>query len=347
MRKLSIGSLLCFLLLALAGPAPSGTVAALPLESSSGQGSQPTPAELINAVNALRLSNGLPALQVNAILTQTAQGQANALLATDGAVGHARPGGMSYTEQLLLLGYPLAGDLTLGGYRAENFVFGNGLTVQDAVQLWLGDTPHTSTMLSPNYLDIGAGVAQDSDGTIYYVIDCARPTASGQPQSDAASMLLTATVVSQLAGMSQYIVPVSMSTARPDGIVYHKVQYGQTLWSVAIEYHTTIKNLQALNNLSDTAVYEGQILLVQRGATQPAPSAPAPEISPSLTPTPFATLTAEGSPSPATVTVFPGTTDIPPVDSSNGFSPGLWVAVVMLVLLIGATAAVFFIRPRS
>src|SRR5574341_79663 len=83
-----------------------------------------------------------------------------------------------------------------------------------------------NTMLSPNYIDIGAGVAIGSDGAVYYVIDTARPTSSGLPQPDAASVLTVTADSSQL--LSQYIIPVSLSTARPDGTVYHKVQYGQS-----------------------------------------------------------------------------------------------------------------------
>ncbi len=254
------------------------------------QQGQPTASELINAVNSLRLSHGLPALQIHPILMQTAQSQANALLASAGAVGHNRPGGMTFTEQLIQLGYPLAGDLSLGGYRSENFVFGANLTIEAAIQLWLGDGSHTGTMLSPNYLDIGAGVAVGSDDAVYYVIDCARPTSSGQPQSGAATLAGTEDGQSQLP--NQYIVPVSRSTARPDGVVLHEVRYGQSLWSIAIAYGTTIRNLRALNDLSDTTIYEGQTLVVQRGATQPV--APSPAAAKGATQTPIAASRAGG-----------------------------------------------------
>jgi LysM repeat protein len=50
------------------------------------------------------------------------------------------------------------------------------------------------------------------------------------------------------------------------------VQYGQTLWSIAITYHTTIKQIQSLNHLSTISIIDGQKLLVIKGATQPAPT---------------------------------------------------------------------------
>jgi uncharacterized protein YkwD len=316
-----------------------------PFPAGNDPAGQPTPSELINAVNALRADRGLPALKIHPILTQTAQSQANALLASNGAVGHTRPAGMTFTEQLIQLGYPLAGDLSLGGYRSENYVFGNGLSVQDAIQFWLGDEPHTNTMLSPNYIDIGAGVATDGDGTVYLVIDCARPTSSGLPQSDASSVL-TVTVESQSQLLSQYIIPVSLSTARPDGVVYHKVQYGQTLWSIAIAYGTTINNLRTLNNLGDTVVYEGQVLLVQRGATQPAVSSPTPSTAASATAAIPTSTTVETvaalAATPASATEEPTAGTV-----AGGPSPGLILGIFLFVMVLGAAMAAFFIRQQN
>jgi uncharacterized protein YkwD len=304
---------------------------------------EPTPSELINAVNALRSSHGLSALKIHRILMQTAQSQANALLASHGAVGHSRPGGMTYTEQLIQLGYPLAGDLSLGGFRSENYVFGTDLTIADAMQFWLGDEPHTNTMLSPNYLDIGAGVAIGSDGTVYYVVDTARPTSSGLPQSDAASALTVTVDPSQL--LSQYIIPVSRSTARPDGMVYHKVQYGQSLWSIAIAYGTTIKNLQALNNLSDTTIFDGQVLLVQRGATQPASPVPTPTGTPSPTPV-SATPTHIELPASPTMSLF-GAETTEASQASRGSSAGPMLGIVVFLMVVGATAAALLLRQKN
>jgi LysM repeat protein len=73
--------------------------------------------------------------------------------------------------------------------------------------------------------------------------------------------------------LSQYSVPVVLSTARPDGDVIHEVKYGQTLWSIAIEYGTTIEQIKRLNNLTSDTVVPGWTLLVKKGATQPVLSA--------------------------------------------------------------------------
>jgi LysM repeat protein len=70
--------------------------------------------------------------------------------------------------------------------------------------------------------------------------------------------------------LSQYSVPVVRSTARPDGDVIHEVKYGQTLWSIAIDYGTTIEQIKRLNGLTSDVVVPGWTLLVVKGATQPA-----------------------------------------------------------------------------
>lgn len=277
---------------------------------------------------------------------QVAQSQANALLATQGSIGHGRPAGMTLTQQLLLLGYPLAGDLSLGGYRSENFVFGSSLTVQNAIEIWRGDEPHTATMLSQDHNDIGAGVTIGSDGTVYYVIDTALHTANGLPQSDAATQI--ANMGSglgsdpQAALVSDYMVPVRVNTARPEGDVFHKVEYGQTLWSIAIEYHTKIKEIMALNHLGeDTTVYPGQLLLVMKSATQPPSAAPTYPASPTprLTSTP--TNIQPGFP---TMTIAPFSTDSNQNDAPRSSSSGLWIGVVIFLAVVGGIAAALTIR---
>jgi LysM repeat protein len=301
---------------------------------------------LITAVNNLRLANGLAPLNTHPILMQVAQSQADALLATEGAVGHGRPNGMTFTQQLLLLGYPLSGDLSLGGYRSENYVFGYGMTEANAVEAWQGDDPHTNTMLSPNRSDIGAGVSIGSDGTVYFVIDTALQTSSGLPQSDADLYLPGGggTALNPEDALSQYIVPVTVSTAHPNGDVYHKVQYGQSLWGIAIEYHTKIDLIRQLNNLGeDNTVYPNQLLLVMRGATQPAPAA---------MPTVLPATMEPSSDTPETMTPMHVPTATALVEQStasesSGPSFGVTILVLVLLIVVGGGTAVWFIREPA
>lgn len=260
------------------------------VQIADAQESTPTPAELINEVNALRLVNGLNALAAHPVLMQIAQDQANGI--ASGMPGHWRPNDLTLGQWMMTLGYPLSGDLSQDGYRSENWT--PAQTSKDAVQSWLGDEPHTNTMLSPYRSDIGAGIVATEDGFIF-VIETALQTTSGQMQSNASAILtgipLTqqaynagATLAAENGTLPQYSLPVAIATANLGGDVIHEVQYGQTLWSIAITYGTTIKEIQRLNNWDSDDVYVGQQLLVMKGATPP------PQVTPASPTSTFSTL---------------------------------------------------------
>ncbi len=283
-KQLFVISALGFILLVMTA---QNILAATP-SIQQGQENGPSPADLINAVNDLRLENGLSTLAAHPAMMQIAQWESDAIAA--GAPGHTRPPGLTLGQWMISFGYPLGGNIALDGYRSENWVGGLEMTVDQAIISWLGDAPHTNTMLSPNRSDIGAGVTviQDDLGNLvyYYVIETALQTSDGQQQYEAL-VLLTALPQTQLAGygdatqaaaallVPQFMIPVSVATARPDGDVIHEVKYGQTLWSIAIAYGVKIDDIKRLNNITDDDVWPNQNILVQKSATQPVPTAAA------------------------------------------------------------------------
>jgi uncharacterized protein YkwD len=303
-----------------------------------------TPSQMIAAVNNLRISHGLPALTDHPILMQTAQSQADYMAAT-GNVTHARPGGMTYTQQLLSLGFPLAGDLSRGGFRAENILSSYGPLDWNGVPPGWQDADHMNTMLSQNFTHIGAGISQ-SGNTYYYAVDTAAVTSNGQMQSSAGGILTSVPGgADEAADVSQYMVPVTVSTARPDGDVIHKVQYGQSLWSIAIAYGTTIKNIQALNHLGeDLVIYQGQELLVLKGATQPAAQESA--TAPPVTETPSPTASTTAAPAETQAEAKPQPTDADLAGAAPVSSRAL-VVVLILAAFVGAGMAVWLIRDPN
>jgi len=328
--------------------APRETAQAQTQDTETPQVTQPpAPAEIIDGINALRLSYGLPALATHPVLMQLAQRQADGIAA--GLHGHWRPYGLTLGQLLIMEGYPLAGDLTQDGYRSENWIV--SMTAQGAIDAWLWDDEHSNTMLSEFRSDIGAGVSMMRDewgqDQIYVVIETALQTRSGQQQSGAKDFLthlpgiingttsINGTPVPLSEG--QYIIPVFRSTARPDGDVFHQVQYGQTLWSLAITYGTTIEQIRRLNNLgSSNTVYEKQMLLVQKGATQPVPV-------PTQTATIVFSTVSPSTPSPTTTLteVVGGTIAHPPNQSASV------VLVVILVLSLGLAGVGASIRVKT
>lgn len=272
---------------------------------------------LIAEVNALRAANGLPAYTANSILMGIAQQHAE-FMSVNG-VSHTGYGGTRPSQRALNAGYPLAGDLSQGGFISENITAGNNKSVQDAVLQWQGDAPHLNTMLSPNLTEIGAGVAI-VNGYVYYVIDAARPTASGQPQvvNTLAPGQTAPTLVVYAPPLASTAIP---NTPLPDGAIYHIVQPGETLWLIAITYNMRVADIRQLNGMSETeAIYPNEKLLLVKGSgiiptLEPAPGAdegPTPTIL--FAPAPLATLQplnfAEG---PPTLALSPSATATPDV----------------------------------
>jgi len=348
-KHITAALILALALAFLALPAPR--ILAAPPVVPPGQDGGHSPDDLIRAVNDLRLANGLEALSPHPALMGIAQWEADAILA--GAPGHTRPPGYTLGQWMISSGYPLGGNIALDGYRSENWVGGRDMTAAEAITSWLGDAPHTNTMLSPHRSDIGAGVAvgQDDEGhpVYYYVIETAQQTSSGQQQYEAL-MLLTALPQTQSAAygnatqaaaallVPQYMIPVSVATARPDGDVIHEVQYGQTLWSIATEYGVKIEQIQRLNNFTDHEVFPNQKLLIQKSATQPVPTATA-----SVTPTARATAVP---PSPTVSATATPQAEVEKVKSSSTLNPTLIMFILLLILIPGGLVWLFLKESR-
>ena len=134
----------------------------------------PSAQALVDAINAERVKKNVPPLKVHPILMTSAQNHAE-YMASGGGITHYSADGSRPFQRHLALGYPLAGDLSRGGFASENIVAGSGMTIEQAIASWYGDEPHTNTMISDKYTECGAGVAV-SGNVIYYCFDVARAT---------------------------------------------------------------------------------------------------------------------------------------------------------------------------
>jgi hypothetical protein len=295
---------------------------------------------LIDQVNALRAANGLPGYSINTILMSIAQQHAEYMAAN--GVSHYGYGGTRPYQRALNAGYPVGGDLSLGGFFSENITAGVNKTPLQAVQEWQGDAPHLNTMLSGNLTEIGAGAAQVGD-YIYYVIDCSRPSGSSAPQTTSvpAPTLPGGTPGSTytpevVAGpLASTILP---STPDSDGKLFHIVQPGETLWLIAISYGVKVAEIRKLNNLAENAnIYPQTKLLVKIVPLPTATSTITPTAPPTYTPVP--TWTALPSPT-LTVTPLPKVAVAP----QNASLPILGAIVLTALLLAGFLTASARIR---
>jgi LysM repeat protein len=130
-------------------------------------------------------------------------------------------------------------------------------------------------------------------------------------------------------------VPITKSTPDEDGLVYHEVQYGQTLWAIAIEYGVKIDEIRALNSLGPTTeIYQGDMLLVRKDAP-PSPVKATVETlaSPTLltqvsSPTPFPTITPLVTETPIIIIE-----DQEESSDDNNSMTGIAIGIVLVAIL--------------
>ena len=132
---------------------PSSVEAGTPASSSAAS-------ELASLTNAERRQAGLPALAVSQSLMRAAQLHADQM-ASMGQMAHSLPGAR----------YPEPQDrLAALGYRwqayAENVAYGQG-SPASAMSSWMGSSGHRANILNPGLTEIGAAVANGSDGRPY------------------------------------------------------------------------------------------------------------------------------------------------------------------------------------
>jgi LysM repeat protein len=222
--------------------------------------SQVTAADLISAMNVLRTSYGLqPLIEdpiIDAVAQSTAQTMADNLLSWH--IGD------------------VAGRLAAAGYgggskvwATENFAIGYDASIDEIMVMW-SDESHMLPAVNPYYCNIGAGTAQASNGSTYYVLQAAY--VSGQ-----ACDSNTSPVGPVEGGGFGIIVPVTTATPDATGKIVHVVKSGQSFWAIAVAYQTTIKEILRWNNLPEGTVLQiGQELVI-----------PNPKAEGYMTPTPF------------------------------------------------------------
>jgi uncharacterized protein YkwD len=294
----------------------------------------PNAYDVIAAVNAIRAERGLVPYQVNSILMAIAQSHAE-YQASSGVVTHYGANGSRPYQRAIAAGYSVAGDLSSGGFFAENIQSGADLSALDVVKIWQADSIHLNVMISPNLKDVGVGVAI-AGGVAYYTLDAGlssdstiiSPPPAGSGDDPFASPTATRTT-------SQ---PVATSTALEDGTVYHIVQANEALWSIALAYDTTVAQLKKLNKLATDDIFVGQKLLISKVELD----TPTPQ--PSITVTlgiPTSTATKPVTPSPTfTATPIP----IPPASRQSGTT---MVGGIIFAAFLAAGLGAWFGRKKS
>ena len=248
-----------------------------------------TPGDLITLINGWRVNTyGFSALVENSILDGTAQYTAQ-FMADNHLLDHmANLGYGSVASRIAAAGYN-NGQVTCA---TENWAYAFH-SIEDIANAW-SDAAHQYPASKEQYKNVGAGVAVDSNGQPWFIIHAACASSGSSSGSYSATLNPGFT---QEATFDNSIHAIVTATPQEDGSVYHTVESGQSLWSIAMAYNTHIETLKKLNSLSSDTVWVGMKLLVL--------DVPTPTVSPTVTLTP---IPPTRTPTHATTPKSPGAT---------------------------------------
>lgn len=121
----------------------------------------PTKAEraALAFTNAERKAAGVPDLRLHPALIRASRKHA-ANMAKQDKLAHELDG-VSFGARVAASGYV--------GAAGENIAHGAPtLPPKEVVDLWLGSPPHKKNLLSPDFTEVGFGVAKSANGTVYW-----------------------------------------------------------------------------------------------------------------------------------------------------------------------------------
>ena len=280
----------------------------------------PSALDLIAAVNALRASYGLDPLQSNGSLMAAAQNQAQYLASLGGpniTNGHQSADGSYALDRARAAGYPMEAGVDVVECWAWTRT---GVSLETIISSIWGDQSHMDVMLHKYGKDVGASIIEQ-DNMVYYILDVGTLWGSSSANSSTTGTPVISTI-KPTANKTPQVVPVEVSTPKPDGSISHLVQSGQALWSIAIQYGVTVKQLQTLNNLSENApIYVGETLVIRAANT--------PTVTPTITPTPRVPTRTPVPPQPVGTNIPTSTTP-----NSSLAEAGLDRTTIGLILIL-------------
>jgi uncharacterized protein YkwD/LysM repeat protein len=293
----------------------------------------PSPYDLIAEVNAYRVANGYWALTPNSRVMAAAQGHADWIVAT-GQGGHIGANGSDETMRAYLAGYG-------GGASIKcDEAWASSASIGDAVYGAWSDWTHQEVMLNGwgnPYTDIGAGVADNNDGTYVFVLDICLVEGQGSSYSPGATFDPNAT-----ADLSNYIFSVTTATPGANGEVIHQVLFGQTLVTIAQAYGVTVADLRKLNGMAedDSTIWQDQELIIRPASSAQSSTTidPTTTFAPTFTPRPRSTIVL-----PTLAVTSSSETEDKAPRAATGLSNQTWGILLIILCGAGVVALVYFL----
>lgn len=183
---------------------------------------------VVDSINQIRASYGLPQLAINDNLVQAAQNHAIDMV-TNSHHSHTGTDGSSVRVRIERTGYGP------GNRSGENWVALTDPT--KAIDWWMASAPHRGNILNGSWQDIGIGSGVNAhSGLNYFVVVFA---AKGDSYAAPAP-------VNVAAPASQ-----SIPAVLPE---FHQVQPGETLSSIATRYGLSWQSVATVNNLGEFSI---------------------------------------------------------------------------------------------
>jgi len=243
--------------------------------------------DLLGRINGLRGSLGLSPYSSNGALAAAAQDHA-AWMATTGNVSHVRPDGSSPRGRAAAAGYG-------SQWVSENIYMGPIANVDDAWNFWVNSAIHYAGLTSPNYTEVGVGVASGDAGNAFVLV-------FGSPTGPAVQIAAPhnnndgGNSDGENAAPAEPVQPSFVVGLDAVGNIMHEVQPGDTLGQIALTYGYSWEDIPTMMELNDLAETDettlaiGSVVLVPPLAGTYTPT-PAPTDPPTETPEPTATFT--------------------------------------------------------
>jgi len=191
-------------------------------------------ADLINAVNQLRQSQGLAPYTVDSYLMGFAQSHSD-YMASIGQWTHTRADGTTSFDY---------------GIK-ENVAMGSNMSIQHCVYTIWSDWVHLQTMTGYASGTVGAGVSS-ANGVVYYTLNVLpNETVVRQPTTVSSENPPAQPADSSPSSLLVSASQVDIATPNPDGSVIHTVRYGETLWAISEAYGIPIDQILTNTGLTD------------------------------------------------------------------------------------------------
>ncbi|PIE81055.1 MAG: hypothetical protein CSA11_06250 [Chloroflexi bacterium] len=218
--------------------------------------------DILNLVNQLRASYGLPGFTYDPQLAAAAQAHANWMSQT-AVYSHTGAGGSTPQTRANATGYP--------GYVSENIVGGTNLTPAGGVTWWRNSPVHFATMISNRHIQAGVGFAQGHDQN-FYVLVVGYPS---EKPPQAAAREETVTYVDA----PFFVEPIAVNAPNEDGSITHTLQEGHTLWAISARYEVPISEILLYNAITeDSVIQPGDVLIIRLADGAEPPPTPTPPV---------------------------------------------------------------------